>query len=214
MARELQPGIIINNRADIPQDIFTPEQWMPRAWFEVDGKPVTWEACQTFSGSWGYDRDNLDWKPTDLLVRMLIDCVSKGGNMLLNVGPTARGEFCARSMERLRGMGEWMRLHDRSICGCTESEFEAPSGTRFTQNGSRLYVHVYEWPLKHLHLDGLAGKVDYAQLLNDASEVRIMKPPADGGHTSARAGEDTLTLLLPVQKPDVIVPVIELFLKG
>ena len=75
-------------------------QIQPREGLVVDGEPVLWEACQTLNGSWGYDRDNLDWKSPETLVQMLIDAVSKGGNMLLNVGPTGRGEFDARALDR------------------------------------------------------------------------------------------------------------------
>ena len=96
MVRELQPDILVNDRLEIGGDFKTPEQYQPAGRMTVDGQPVTWEACQTLNGSWGYDRDNLDWKSVDMLVRMLIDAVSKDGNMLLNVGPTARGEFDPR----------------------------------------------------------------------------------------------------------------------
>ncbi|MBI3946895.1 MAG: alpha-L-fucosidase, partial [Armatimonadetes bacterium] len=209
MVRALQPGVIVNDRLEIGGDIKTPEQWQPRGWVKVDGKPVVWEACQTLNGSWGYDRDNRDWKPVDLLIRMLIDTVSKGGNLLLNVGPTGRGEFDPRALQTLAGIGEWMRRHSRAIYGCAQSEFQAPSDCRFTQNGKRLYCHVFAWPLKALHLDGLVGKVAYAQLLNDASEIRM----TEGDARAEGYGHDTLTLTLPIQKPDVAVPVIELFLK-
>ena len=84
------------------------------SWPEVEGERALWEACQTLNGSWGYDRDNLDWKPVDMLVRMLVDTVSKGGNLLLNVEPNARGELESRAVERLRGLGEWVRLNERS----------------------------------------------------------------------------------------------------
>jgi len=204
MVRELMPDIIVNDRLEIGGDIKTPEQVQPREWVKVDGKPVVWEACQTFNGSWGYDRDNLDWKSVDMLVQMLVDTVSKGGNLLLNVGPTARGTFDERVMERLEAMGKWMTLHGRSIYGTTQSELKAPTDCRLTQNGNRLYVHVFAWPFKHLHMDGLAGKVEYAQLLNDASEIRYQESSDTG----------ILTLNLPIQKPNVVVPVIELFLKG
>jgi alpha-L-fucosidase len=216
MVRELQPGIIVNDRLEIGGDIKTPEQYQPRGWLTVDGKPVLWEACQTLNGSWGYDRDNLDWKSTDMLVRMLVDTVSKGGNLLLNVGPNARGEFEPKAIDRLRGIGEWMRLHGRSIYGCTASQFTPPPDCRYTQNGKRLYLHLFAWPFRHVHLDGLANRVEYAQLLNDASEIRIV--PIDPNQqaqntTMGGVGADTLTLQLPVQKPPVTVPVIELFLK-
>jgi alpha-L-fucosidase len=203
MVRELQPGIIVNDRMGIGGDIKTPEQVQPREWVKVDDKPVVWEACQTLNGSWGYDRDNLDWKSVDMLVQMLIDTVSKGGNLLLNVGPTARGQFEPKALERLKGIGDWMKLHSRSIYGATQSEFPVPRDCRLTQKGDRLYVHVFAWPFKHLHIGGMAGKVEYAQLLNDASEIRMQESQDTG----------TLTLLLPIQKPDVTIPVVELFLK-
>ena len=203
MVRELMPGIIVNNRLEIQGDIMTPEQVQPREWVQVDGKPVVWEACQTLNGSWGYDRDNLDWKPVDMLVQMLIDTVSKGGNLLLNVGPTGRGQFDLRALKTLAGIGKWMKLHSRSIYGASQSELPTPGDCRLTQKGDRLYVHVFAWPFKHLHMEGMAGKVKYAQLLNDASEIRMYESQDTG----------VLTLNLPIQKPDVTVPVIELFLK-
>ena len=204
MVRELQPHIIVDNRLDLPDenaDIHTPEQFQPREWVHVDGKPVVWEACQTFSGSWGYHRDETSWKSAEQLVRMLINTVSTGGNLLMNVGPTARGTFDSRALSALQVYGEWMRLHSRSIHGCTQSALPAPPDCRFTQRGDRLYLHIYAWPFEQLHLDGFAGKVAYAQLLNDASEVRITEK------------EGTLTLRLPIRQPDVVVPVVELFLR-
>ncbi len=171
MVRELQPGIVVNDRLGIPGDFVTPEQYQPAGPMSADGEPIVWEACQTLNGSWGYDRDNLDYKPVDLLVRMLVDGVSKDGNMLLNVGPTARGNFDPRATASLRGVGEWMRLHGRSIYGAGASTFTPPADARYTQRADRLYLHLFAWPFQHVHLPGLAGKVDYAQLLNDASEV-------------------------------------------
>jgi alpha-L-fucosidase len=215
--RELQPQTILNDRLDLDSgwDVKTPEQFQPREWVRFNGQPVVWEACQTFSGSWGYHRDEASWKSIEQLVRMLVDTVSKGGNLLLNVGPTGRGEFDARALNSLEGLGEWMKRHSRSIYGCTQApaEFKAPEDCRFTYNPQtkRLYVHVFAWPFVELHLDGLAGKVEYAQLLNDASEVLMQSRPEWQGHDDV--GKDTLTLRLPVQKPNVTVPVIELFLK-
>jgi alpha-L-fucosidase len=216
MVRELQPGIIVNDRLDLGVgDVKTPEQYQPRTWMESNGKRVVWEACQTLNGSWGYDRDNLDWKPVVMLLRMLIDTVSKGGNLLLNVGPTARGEFDPRAIDTLRGIGQWMRLHSKSIYGCSASEFTPPPDCRFTQKGKRLYLHVFSWPFRHIHLDGLADRVEYAQLLNDASEVKMIRidPHQQAQNTTIGGGSNALILELPIQKPDVAVPVIELFLK-
>ncbi|MCL4508937.1 MAG: alpha-L-fucosidase [Chloroflexi bacterium] len=208
MIRELQPHILINNRSETDGDFYTPEQVQPQGWVTHEGRPVVWEACQTLNGSWGYDRDNLDWKSPDLLVRMLIDAVSKGGNMLLNVGPTARGEFDARAVTTLAAIGEWMRLHSRAIYGCTQSAYSAPQDCRLTQRGMRLYLHVFSWPFRHLHLNGLGGKVSYAQLLNDASEIKMTEVSENG-----TSGNSTLRLELPIQRPGVLVPVVELFLK-
>ncbi len=222
MTRELQPGIVINDRLDLDDveggwDYRTPEQFMPRAWMTYQGKRVLWETCQTFSGSWGYHRDEASWKSVEQLVQMLIGVVSRGGNLLLNVGPTGRGAFDDRALNCLSGMGEWMKWHSRSIYGCTAAPpgFQTPEDCRLTYNAetNRLYVHIFTWPFRHLHLDGFADKVEYAQLLNDASEVRFHKPRA--GHTGDDSlANKTLTLELPVQKPEVTVPVVELFLKG
>lgn len=215
MIRELQPDILLDDRLNLDWgwDFKTPEQFQPREWVKVNGQPVVWEACQTFSGSWGYYRDEESWKSVEMLVQMLIDSVSKGGNLLLNVGPTGRGEFDERALDRLAGMGEWMKRHSRSIYGCTQapSDLICPRDCRLTYNPEtkRLYVHVFAWPFRHLHLDGMAERVEYAQLLHDASEVGMRAAAApEGGEKT------TLRLDLPIKKPGATVPVIELFLKG
>lgn len=222
LVRKHQPKVIIDDRLDLPGsgDIKTPEQFQPRQWPTVDGKPVVWEACQTFSGSWGYHRDEMTWRGTDELIRTLIDCVSKGGNLLLNVGPTGRGEFDERALSRLAGIGEWMKRHSRSIYGCTQApaEFKTPQNCLLTYNPQkkRLYVHVLAWPYKHLHLDGLpfVERVEYAQLLHDASEVAMRGVEAwQLYHAGDGMTDKTLSLTLPQMKPNVTVPVIELFLK-
>ena len=220
MVREINPDIIINNRTEISQDIHTPEQFMPRGWFHYEGEPVNWEACHTLNGSWGYDRDNLDWKSPQLLIKMLIDAVSKGGNTLLNVGPTARGELDQKANSILSTVGEWMHSHSRSIYGCSASQHTPPPDCRYTHNPdtNRLYLHIFDWPLKHLHLPKLKDKIEYAQLLNDGSEVKIIDI---AGKTSSslvdleaeKRAPNSATLEIPVQKPPVDVPVIELFLK-
>ncbi|NRQ35587.1 alpha-L-fucosidase [Nonomuraea sp. NN258] len=211
LVRELQPDIMLNNRLDLGSgDFTTPEQVMPPG--GVPGH-VPWEACQTLNGSWGYHRDNHDWKPADLLIRMLVDTVSKGGNMLLNVGPNARGEFEPRALDRLREIGRWTRLHGRAIYGAGASEHRPPPDCRYTRRGDRLYLHLLSWPMRHVHLDGLAGRVRYAQFLHDASEVPFLEIGDEPGHDYLRGlPEDTLTLQLPVTRPDVAVPVVELFL--
>jgi alpha-L-fucosidase len=217
LTRELQPNIVVNDRLDIPGDFVTPEEYQPDRPMEVDGQRVVWEACHTLNGSWGYFRDKQDDKPVDQLVRMLIDGVSKDGNLLLNVGPTGRGDFDPRATTALRGIGEWMRLHDRSIYGAGASSFTPPPDARYTQRGNRLYLHLFAWPLEDVNLPGLAGKVEYAQLLNDASELSFKEiDPNVKAQTTGMGGPPagTLTLTIPVRRPDVTVPVVELFLKS
>ena len=201
-ARRLQPEIIIDNRTEIEQDLWTPEQYQPTDWIRDDnGNRVVWEACQTFSGSWGYHRDESTWKTPEMLIRMLVNTVSCGGNLLMNVGPTARGYFDDRAVGALDAIGSWMKYNSRSIYGCTQSEFEAPADVRYTQKEGRLYVHIYAYPYRHLRLPGLADKVDYAQFLHDNSEIFFEEKDGD------------VVLELPYVKPNQIVPVVELMLK-
>ena len=215
MIRDLRPNIILNNRLDLPiaADIYTPEQYQPTSWVQVDGKPVVWEACQTFSGSWGYHRDEATWKSQEQLIRMLINTVACGGNLLMNVGPTGRGTFDERALAALQVYGDWMRVHGRAIYGCTQSDVTPPPDVRYTQNGDRLYVHILAWPFRHLHLPGLAGKVAYAQLLHDASEIHFKEIGVRPSWDEEAKEDNTITLELPVVKPNIVVPVIELFLK-
>ncbi|MDY9917755.1 MAG: alpha-L-fucosidase [Proteiniphilum sp.] len=222
LVRKLQPNILVNNRMDLDHtdwgwDFITPEQFMPQEWPTVRGERVPWETCQTFSGSWGYHRDEYTWKSTHQLVVMLIETVSKGGNLLLNVGPTARGVFDERANERLDGIGEWMRFHDRSIYGCTQApdEYQTPQNCLMTYNPEthRLYIHVLEWPFKSLHLPGFKDKIEYAQLLHDASEIKFHSRTQSGSHTVETSKENDIILTLPVERPSTDVPVIELILK-
>jgi alpha-L-fucosidase len=213
LARSLQPGIIVDDRLDLDKeeggwDFTTPEQVQVSKWPEVNGKKVPWETCQTFSGSWGYYRDEYTWKSPAQLLELLIESVSKGGNLLLNVGPTGRGVFDSRAQERLRVMGEWMKFNNRSIYNCTQAPdgIIAPPNTLLTYNPltKRLYIHLLAYPLGSLKLTNMGDKVKYIQFLHDASEIRF-KPSEDA--------PNDLILNLPVQKPDVVIPVLEVFLK-
>lgn len=134
----------------------------------------------------------------------IVNTVSRGGNLLMNVGPTARGYLDYRTEAALQVYADWMKYNSRSIYGCTmaEPEFKEPRGCRFTQSedGKRLYVHLCEYPFGYLELPGLGGKVEYAQFLHDGSELKI-------------ADDSLLSLEIPVVKPPVTIPVIELFLK-
>jgi alpha-L-fucosidase len=214
MIRQISPKIVLNNRLDLPvelADIHTPEQVQPAEWVRVNGEPVVWEACQTFSGSWGYHRDEETWKSPEQLIMMLINTVACGGNLLMNVGPTSLGTFDPRALKALGVYRDWMELHSEAIYGCTQSEFTTPQDCRLTQNGKKVYVHIYAWPFRHLRLDGLGGKVEYARFLHDGSEVQRQSSAWELGQLGLKT--ETLLLSLPVKKPDVVVPVIELTLK-
>lgn len=216
VARKLQPGIIIDNRTEIEQDLWTPEQYQPREWVkhEETGELVVWEACQTFSGSWGYYRDENTWKSPDMLIRMLINTVACGGNLLLNVGPTSRGEFDYRAIAALKSISEWMHYNSRSIYNCTAAELKAPVDCRYTQNCNRLYLHLFAWPFKQVFLEELAGKVDYVQFLHDGSEIQFRDANPGMGNLLTEGDKlGEVILDLPAIKPNVIVPVIEIFLK-
>jgi alpha-L-fucosidase len=214
LARSLQPGIIVDDRLDLRDveggwDFISPEQVKVAKWPEINGKRVPWETCQTFSGSWGYYRDETSWKSPAQLLELLIESVSKGGNLLLNVGPTARGVFDLRAQDRLKSMGEWMKFNNRSVYGCTiaPDEFTAPANSLLTFNPvtKRLYIHLLFYPMGSLTLPNMADKVKYVQFLHDASEIRF------------RVGRDEnkndITVQLPIQKPPVEIPVLEIYLK-
>ncbi len=214
MVRTLQPGIIIDDRLDLKDkdygwDFESPEQYKVEKWPERNGQKIAWETCQTFSGSWGYFRDETSWKSPAQLLELLIESVSKGGNLLLNVGPTARGTFDYRAQDRLKAMGEWMKFNNRSIYGCTEApaEFETPYNSLLTYNPktNRLYIHLLAYPMGNLKLKNMADKIKYIQFLHDASEVKY--------RTGNGEESKNVNLQLPVLKPPVEIPVIEVILK-
>ncbi|MBE6589511.1 MAG: alpha-L-fucosidase [Ruminococcaceae bacterium] len=224
MVRSLQPHIVINDRLEIPQDVVTPEQRQLDKWPQFEnGEYKTWEACQTFSGSWGYYRDEMTWKSPEMLIEMLIKTVACGGNLLMNVGPCARGYIDERATNALDVYAKWMRYNSRSIYGCTmaEPEFKAPAGTYLTQSedGSRLYIHLFTYPFKTLVMQNLGDKIEYAQFLHDASEIVYQVAGIEGSYEAGSYREieknaaDLVTFNLPVVKPNQTVPVIEVFLK-
>jgi alpha-L-fucosidase len=210
LTHELQPNILVDNRLDLPGkgDFDTPEQTSAAELQKnYKGKHIDWETCQTFSGSWGYYRDEKTWKSNEQLLQLLTTCVAHGGNLLLNVGPTGRGEFDYRAKDRLNGLANWMHYNDRSIYGCTEApaEFTAPADTLLTYNPKtkRLYLHLLKYPADgKVTLANAADKVQYAQFLHDASEIRY-----------TGADKNALVLQFPKDKPPVEIPVVEIFVK-
>jgi alpha-L-fucosidase len=215
MVHELQPGIIVNDRAGLPGAFVTPEEYQPSAPMQVDGVDVPWIGCQTMDGSWGYFREHPRPKSPEIVLDLLIDSVAKGGGLLLNVGPTARGELDDLASDVLAGVAGWMTHNRRSIAGAGATSLVAPPDARYTRRGDRLYLHLMSWPYAHVHLPGLAGKVRHVQFLHDGAEVRtaVFRPGAAAVHTKQGGQpEGTLTLKLPVARPGDAVPVIEIFL--
>ncbi len=178
--RKLQPNVIVNNRVDKGRagmagmtvdslyagDYGTPEQEIPGR-----GLPgVDWETCMTMNDHWGYNKRDKNFKSSRELIRMLVDIASKGGNYLLNVGPTADGQIPEESIERLKAMGRWMKVNGTAIYGTQASPFEKVSFGRCTQKkdgaNTHLYLEVFDWPADgKLVLEGLGNAPVHARLL-------------------------------------------------
>jgi alpha-L-fucosidase len=203
----LQPNIITNDRLkrpNFPGDYKTPEQRIPKE-SELDGKD--WETCMTMNGTWGFKKDDHNWKSAETMIRNLLDITSKGGNYLLNVGPKADGTFPDESIERLKQVGAWMKVNGEAIYGTKASPLAAVEWGRITkkeQNGNTtLFVSVFNWPAnKKLVLPGLQQPVTSATLLANGKKL-----------TTAKSG-DGLVITLPENAPDAMASVIKLQVKG
>jgi alpha-L-fucosidase len=220
--RSLQPGIIINNRVGKPADsaskigfanrgrigdFGTPEQEIPAAGF---GPGVDWESCMTMNGHWGYNKNDHHWKSSTTLVHNLIDCASKGGNYLLNIGPTSAGVFPDASIERLSEIGAWMKVNGAAIYDTTASPFTKPlpwgrCTTKTKGGATTLYLHVFNWPDDGaLLVPGLKNEIKSAYLLADPAKKKL----------AVKNGGDGLTISLPPAAPDHISSTVVLRLKG
>jgi alpha-L-fucosidase len=177
-------------------DFGTPEQQIP-----ASGLPgVDWESCMTMNDTWGFKHYDTNWKSSQTLVRNLVDIVSKGGNYLLNVGPTAEGEIPAASVERLADMGRWMKTNGEAIYGSGSGPFRAqlPWG-RATRTSGKLYLHVFDWPADAtLKVPPVAGKVTGGRLLGAAGTLSVAQTA--GG----------LTIKVPAKAPNATASVVAL----
>ena len=221
--RALKPSIIMNNRVgksrndmaglDRPDvkkagDYGTPEQEVP-----ARGLPgVDWETCMTMNDTWGYRLDDARWKPAGTLVRTLVDVASKGGNFLLNVGPTGTGEIPPESIARLKAIGAWMSVNGEAIYGTDASPFERLPFGRATRKGDRtLYLHVFERPAGGvLKIPGLKSAPQRASVLGDSAAALKSKITTDGvvvsiGGTGA-ADRDVTVIKLEFAAPFVVDP--------
>lgn len=216
--RSLQPNIIINNRVGASRagmegfdngegvgDFGTPEQQVP-----ATGLPgVDWESCITMNNNWGYNSHDQNWKSATELIRMLADIASKGGNLLLNVGPTSEGLFPQPSIDRLREIGNWMRVNSEAIYATHASPFKQLAWGRCTQKsiagGTRLYLHVFDWPTNgSLRVPGIFNQTQKAFLLGDKEKTAL----------AVTREEDALLIAVPQQAPDADNSIVVLDLVG
>ena len=191
MVRSLQPQVIIDNRLEVSGegfgslaecrptpyhgDFVTPEKMIPPQMLtDAEGKPLVWEACVTMNHNWGYCATDHYFKPASLLIRKLVECVSKGGNMILNVGPDGDGQIPAQSVAILQEMGAWMEKNAPSIHGCGASSLPKPEYGRITQKGNTLYFHLFENTLGPVPLLGVTpGTVQQIRLLHNGQQIPI-----------------------------------------
>ena len=191
MVRSLQPDVIIDNRLECSGegfgslyecnptpyhgDFVSPEQIIPPEGIrDVQGNPLAWEACFTMNNHWGYCGTDVEFKPAPMLIKKLVGCVSKGGNMLLNVGPAARGNIPQESLHILAEIGRWMKQNSASVYGCGMAGMDKPDCGRITRKGNLLYYHGFENSMGPLPLPGLKpGQVRKIRMLSTGREVPV-----------------------------------------
>ena len=191
MVRSLQPHIIIDNRLEVSGegfgsllsdapceysgDFVSPEQIIPPGGIvDNQGRPAVWEACITLNNNWGYCENDRFYKPAPMVIKKLVECVSKGGNMLLNVGPDAKGNIPVESICILSDVGDWMEKNGNSIYGCGISDICKPDYGRITKNGHKIYYHIMDAPVGFVLLEGIeADQIKKIRLLSSGSEIKI-----------------------------------------
>ena len=159
-------------------DTETPEQYIPPTGLG----DRDFEVCMTMNDTWGYKSYDDNWKSSKVLIHQLIDIASKGGNYLLNVGPTGEGLIPEPSVERLEAIGKWMAVNSESIYGTTHSPFAKLIWGRCTvkkhEGSTTLFLHVFDWPKDgKLLVPGLESKVKSASLLANGTKLKFEKTP-------------------------------------
>jgi alpha-L-fucosidase len=202
----LQPGIIHNNRlGTYPGDTDTPEQEIPAT--GIAGRD--WETCMTMNETWGYKSYDTNWKSTEMLIRNLVDIASKGGNYLLNVGPTNEGLIPEASVTRLKEVGKWMKVNGDAIYATSASPFKRLAWGRCTRKvdgqTTTLYLHVFDWPKDgRLLAPGLKSQVAAAYILADPKKSSLTTAASDEG----------VTITVPATAPDPISSTVVVKVKG
>lgn len=189
MVRRHQPDVVIDNRLETSGegfgslvtehpayysgDFVSPEQILPPEGIRnVRGERVPWELCTTMNNNWGYNPYDTDYKSASMLIRKLVECVSKGGNMILNVGPDANGRFNAESCRLLEEIGAWLAVNGDSVYGCGSADLPKPDWGWYTKKDGYIYAHILDNPIGPLALTGLAPeRVNSVRRLADGSEV-------------------------------------------
>jgi alpha-L-fucosidase len=184
MVHKYQPDILLDNRLTINEgtktggrmigafgDFETPEQGIPdEGIVDKYGNPIPWETCLTLNNNWGYYESDKNWKSPELIVHTLVNCVSKNGNLLLNVGPNARGRIPDESIRILKEVGKWMDKNNASIYGCSASKLAKPDWGRYTQQGNTLYAHWMYPTVGHINVKGI-GDAGNVYLLSSGAEL-------------------------------------------
>ncbi len=227
MAREYQPDMIIDNRLEgdgiypgtimdehpsfTSGDFTSPEQMIPPTGITNKvGKPIPWEACLTMNEHWGYCAKDTNYKSAKLIIRTLVECVSKSGNLICNVGPDARGKFPNQSIQILEDISKWMKYNSSSIYNCSKCNLEKPEWGRYTQNGNIIYAHILDESVFDIPVHIPKEKIEKVRRLSDGSEIKIQTPwNAESYPDYTFLNIDTSTH----QCPDSIDTVIEITLK-
>ena len=187
MAREINPDLIIDDRiggdikVDEPVyyagDFGSPEQMIPaNGVCDYRGNPIPWETCMTLNDNWGYSQSDMNYKSAKHVIRMLVECTSKGGNLILNVGPDARGNIPKKSIEILKEVGEWMRLNSESVYGCGIMNYPKPEWGRITKGNGCVYLHVIDLNQDTIAMPNFPYKVKMATRLCDGSLLSMAEP--------------------------------------
>ena len=200
MVREINPDVIIDDRlgGDISADekpiyvgdFGSPEQMIPKYGLtDYNGNPIPWETCMTLNDCWGYSQRNNNYKSAKNVINLLVEATSKGGNLILNVGPDARGNIPKKSIEILKEVGEWMKLNSEAIYNCSFSGLEKPEFGRITKSDDAYYLYVQDVSSEHIAIYDIPEKIKFATLLCDGSELSMADPWNVGsylveGHTA------------------------------